>query len=190
MACCCNRNGANGNCCNERMLVQVNRVFNGGRLRMPVQESVTLSGFSPAVFTPPLIYISAAGEGTAAILTQNVTLLNDGRSRIVITYSVPITVTMRDAANVIVTANATLTRSLDVIMRLPDRPYTFEVAYAFSSNIGEVTGETAEITGCLLSVLKVLVKCEIIIRPCGCITYPDADLTEEETCMGVFARDI
>lgn len=189
MACCCN--GTNNGVCCSQMLVQLNRVYNGARIRTPIVDQVLLLSDFSSGYTLPLTYISAEGEGTATIVTQSVTPLPDGRRRIVITYNVPVTVVMRDATNLIVTASSFITRTLDVLMTLPSRPYTFEVAYAFSSRIGTINDDlTATVTGCLLTVLKVLVKCEVIIKPCGCITYPDAVLTEDVDCQAVFNTDI
>ena len=190
MACCC-EDTQNGRCC-SKMLIQVNRVFNGARIETHTTENISLSDFSPALYTPPLTYISTLGEGVATVLSQTVSPLNDGRQRVRITYSVPLTVTMRDAANITVTAQSAAQKSLDVILVLPTKPYTFEVAVAYMSRIGDVHNDnvTATITGCLLTILKVLIKCEIIICPCGCATYPDAVLTEEVSCNAVFAADI
>lgn len=193
MACCCNDGATigNNNCCCSLLLVQVNRVFNGARLTDSIEnETFTLFNFSSG-FTLPLTYIRSEGEGNAIIQTQTVTLLGDGRSRVAITYLCPVTVFMRDANNLLVTASITIPRSLDIILRLPTRPFTFEVAYAFLSRIGTVNGdESVTITGCLLTVVKVLVKCEVLIKPCGCVTFPDAVLTEDLTCQAVFNTDI
>lgn len=191
MACCCDCSLEDEAYNNSRILIRVKRIYNGAKIRTTlINESVTLSDLTDGYVTP-LTYERAEGSGSATIVSQTVTSLTDGRSRIRITYDCPITVTMTDSDSSTITGSGTVTKTLDIIMTLPvNKSYTFELAFGLSSRVGSVTDLVATFAGCLLVVLKVLVECEVIVESGGCVTYPDATRTEFLDCEGVFNLDI
>lgn len=172
--------------CNcNRIAVQVLQIFDGARVEQHIDRTLALTNFVPATVVPPLTYTSASFSGIATITSQTITRLNDGRYRINLIYSFPVTVNYVNANGVRGTAQSTITDGVDIILHLPGRPYYIEVEADFRSRIGEIDGSIAEIRGCLLTIVKVLVRRDVIIEACD-VTYPIATETQDVVCRELF----
>lgn len=184
---CTNCNFNNGERRRRRVALRVTRIFNGARIEQTISRTLTLTDFTPPAPTPPLTYINGGFTGEATVNAVSVTAVEGSRrNRVTIDYSIPVTINYTDAGGNFGRASAELSDTADLLLVMPTCPYSIEVETVFSSRIGRIEGDTAIITGCLLTIIRVLVKCDLVIcDPCG-VTYPLATLTEDEACPGFF----
>lgn len=173
--------------CSGRIAVQLKRIFNGATLTAKRDFMLALSGFTPSPPTYPLTFISARGAGEATVTSQTVTrIANSNRSRVRLTLSYPVTVFYTDASGVRGRANAVINDDIDLLLVLPDTPYTIEVDYSFGASIGSIADDgTVTMSACRKLTVKVLTRFDAIICVNGCVEYPQASLTEDAVCSGL-----
>lgn len=166
-----------------RIAVRVQRIFNGATLLTRGVFSSELSGFSPAVYTAPLTYVSAVGTGDAEITAFTVTpVAGSSRSRLTLAFSYDVTVSYIDAAGAAGKATARISDAADLLVTVPDRPYTVSASVDFASAIGTITLPRADITACRRLNVKLLVPCDILICAAGDVKLPEADAVEDAVC--------
>lgn len=176
--------------CNERcsqVAIEALRIYNGARLRQRIERTLALSDFRPTPVDYPLTYVSARSDGEAVITAQSVQTYGTAtQSRVSIAYEFPVTVTYVDARGQSGTARGTIADGVDLLLTLPtNRPYYFAVDVDFRSLLGEIEGTSAQIRGCLLTTVKVLTKCDLIIDAC-CLRYPSGRTTDDDVCRVLF----
>ena len=141
------------------------------------------SNFVPSAYTPPLTYISARGNGEAVITSLSVSSVDgSGRSRVRLAFSYDVSITYEDAAGVRGTAAARINDEADILITLPDDPYTLSASVEFASVIGTLPLPQAEMTACRRLNVRVLIPCDVLICTAGCAPLPGAELTEDSVC--------
>ena len=170
-----------GNC--GRIAVRVQKIYNGASLLTRGTFSAVPDNFTPAAYTLPLTYISADYRGDVGITSFNVTpIAGTARSRVALAFSYDATVVYEDASGVRGRAAARIEDAADLLVTLPDSPYTLFASVEFASAIGSITPDRADITACRRLLLRVLVPCDIIVCACGTAVLPDARTTEDLVC--------
>ncbi len=172
--------------CNNRIAVQLRRIYNGATITAKRDISVALSGFSLSPVYP-LTFLSARGAGEATVTSQTVTrLTNSDRSRVSLSLSYPVTVFYTDANGVRGRASAVINDDIDLLLVLPDTPYSFEVDYSFGAYIGNIADDgTLTASACRKLTVKVLTRFDAVICVSDCVEYPQASLTEDAVCNGL-----
>lgn len=173
------------NCC-RRMAVRVNRIFNGARRERTITRTLPIDGFTPENPILPLTYMNAGYTGDATIESIAVSAVAGSRKcRLTVDYSIPVVINYSDAGGNFGRASGRLQDRVDLILTMPTCPYTVEVETVYASRIGTITDGFAEITGCLITIVRVLVKCDLVISGTG-VTYPIARLTDDNACADLF----
>ncbi len=168
-------------CC--KIAVRVQRIYNGATLLTRGTFSSEPSNFVPSAYTPPLTYISARGNGEAVITSLSVSSVDgSGRSRVRLAFSYDVSITYEDAAGVRGTAAARINDEADILITLPDDPYTLSASVEFASVIGTLPLPQAEMTACRRLNVRVLIPCDVLICTAGCAPLPGAELTEDSVC--------
>lgn len=186
MPCNCNRT-VNNERCRSRIVIRADRVFDGARREETIVRTLPLSGYTPPAYTLPLTYISATYSGDATVIGVSATPLQQtNRSRVRVDYTVPVGVAYTDAAGIRGLATSSFNAAIDLLLTLPDAPYTVQVSTVFDSRIGNIADGAANVTGCLLTIVRVIFKQDIILCPDKCVCYPDATLTQDIVCSTVF----
>lgn len=185
----CNCNRANNYRCCRQIAVRVDRIYNGARREQTVTRTLSLDNLIPPNPAPPLTYLNGGYTGEATVTALSASpIVGSSRNRLTVDYCIPVTIDYTDAGGNFGRASAVLCDTVDLILTMPACPYTVEVETVFQSRIGTISGNVAEITGCMLTIIRVMVKCDIIIDNPRYVTYPLATLTEDEACAGLFER--
>ena len=176
-------------CCNSigKIALRVTRICNGAQIRRRITASLPLGNFNPAGSTPD-VYISAGSRTQATVTSVNVTPTNVKRSRVSLTYSFPVIVKYLSADGTSGWASSTITDTADLLIELPECPYTITVDVAFSSRTGSITDNVATVTGCQLITVKVLTECDVTVNGACRVEYPEATLTEDVNCSELFSN--
>ena len=181
------KNNSN-NCC-RRVAIRADRIFNGARRERTITRTLALGNFNPPNPAPPLTYVNGGFTGEATVTAVAVTpVAGSTKNRLTVDYSIPVTINYTDAGGNFGRASAVLDDTVDLLLTIPTCPYRVEVETVFASRIGTIDGNTAVITGCLLTIVRIIVKCDLIVSGVCGVTYPLATLTEESACAGLFER--
>ena len=190
--CKINGNPLNGLC--EKVCVQAKKVFDACIKQMQEDGYVlTLTNLTPANPTYPLTFISARSTETLAQITSlQVDPLPDRQnlSRVQVSYSVPVEVIYTDANGVQGKGTATYTSSQDVILFVPSpsiMPYSVEAVVSFVAPEGTYTDlNTFTVTGCMNSIIKVVMVVELLIPSYGYAVIPTCQEYTQDVCSGFF----
>lgn len=172
--------------CGSRMAVRLLRIFNGATVTAKKEITSAVNGFAPAP-TYPLAFLSARGSGEATVVSRSVTRISGSdKSRVRLMLSYPVSVFYTDAGGVGGRANAVINDEIDLLLVLPDGPYSLEADYSFASSIGSIADDgTVSMSACRKLTVKALTRLDAVICVCGCAEYPRASLTEDAVCDGL-----
>ena len=179
---------------NERACILCHRVFDSGIIQKDaINETVTLTGQTPPVFTPPLTYVSGSSVGSEPVL-QNVivTRLQDrpNFARVQGDAIVPVQIFYTDANGVDGSGFSTITIPFDVVLFIPQDalvPYEIQASARITLPIGSwVNGLTFNVTGCANLVIRVVVKAQILVPTYGYCLIPAATQYNDDVCQGFF----
>ncbi len=172
--------------CNcNRIAARINRIYDGAKLEEHIDRTLILSDFMPSAVVQPLTYVNSSYGGNATITSQAITQLSDGRYRVALTYDFPVIVNYTNANGVRGTARSAIANGADILLRLPNASYFFEVETQFLSRIGEITEAAAEVRGCLLTIIKVIMPTDVVLQACD-VMYPNANETDSLVCRALF----
>lgn len=192
--CPCQISGNPLNGLNEKICIQVKRVFDACMSQGQQDDvPVTLFDFYPSNPTYPLTFTSARSTSTKGTISNlSIDRLQDRPScaRVQATVSVPIEVLYTDANGVEGMAKSFLTVNEDVILFIPKpsiMPYEVEAVVSFVAPEGDYVNETTfNVTGCLTVILKVVMEVELLVPSYGYCAIPPCQEYTHEVCTGFF----
>lgn len=174
------------NGCGGRIAVQLRQIYNGATLTAKRDFTVPASNFVPSPPAYPLTFIGARGSGEATVISQTVTRTTSDRSRVRLVLGYPVTVYYTDANGVRGRADVAITDDIDLLLILPDTPYSIEADYSFGSSIGSIANDgTVTMSACRKLTVKVITRLDAVICVSGSVDYPQASLTEDAVCNGL-----
>ena len=183
---------------NEKICVQVKRVFDACMMQGQQDDlSITLYDFFPANPAYPLTFTSARSTTTSGIISNlGVDRLQDrpNCARVQATVTVPIEVLYTDANGVEGVAKSQISVNEDVILFVPQpsvMPYSVEAVVSFVSPEGTYVNETQmTVSGCLTVILKVVMEVELLVPSYGYCAIPPCQEYTHEICTGFFELPI
>lgn len=187
-------NFGNGLC--EKVLIETTKVFDAC-ISQTTETGIVLEleNLTPADPALPLTYVSAEntpGE-TATVSNLVIDRLENSPNfaNITLDVTIPVTVTYRDANNVLGQGTSTITVSKNVILFVPQpsaTPITVTAQGLFNSRIGTYTAEnTFTVTCCIQVVLKVVGVVDILVPSYGYPVIPPCqEGTSSNVCPGTF----
>lgn len=180
----------------ERACIQVKKVFDACLQQTSLENyQITLTHPTPASYTAPLTFVSAASTSSVGIISDLIvtpltTTESPRTSRVQATVSIPVEVIYVDANNVEGSATGTIKVTEDVVMCIPDNsviPVDIAATVNAVSPEGEyVTELTFSITACVTVVLKAEAEVELLIPTYGYCYIPPCQNYSQEVCTGVF----
>ena len=191
-------NAMNGIC--ERALIQTTKVFDACLSQITETGIVLeLTDLTPADPALPLTYISAENTPGQTATVSNLVIdrieTAPNYANISLDVTVPVTVTYRDANNVLGQGTSTITVTKNVVMFVPQpsaTPINVTAQGLFNSRIGTYTAEnTFTVTGCLQIVIKVVGVVDILVPSYGYPVLPPCqEGSTTDVCPGVFDTPI
>ena len=173
----------------ERVCIKVERIYDGCTEAHESQAFTLELMDVSAGATPPFVFISAEGSGTAAF-NYTVTPTSGRRSRVSGTVDIPVAVAFSDAYGNQYTATSSIKLNREYLLRLPSNPltpYRVEVAAVLASRIGSFLSDTVvSVNGCLALTAKVVVDEDILVPSYGNCVYPECD-NISDVCSAVSA---
>ncbi len=181
------------NCLNEKILIEVPRVFDACMHNETVSGiTLTTTDYTPENPALPLTYISAETDQTTGVTVSNVVITRlDNRPNFAnvsgqVTF--PLIVTYRDANGVLGTATATYTTDFSCVLMVPQpalSPVEIRVVGQLTSSIGTYTAEnTFVITACVQIVVKVVAVVDVLVPSYGYPCIPEGQ-NIPTVCPGV-----
>ena len=157
--------GALNNIC-EKVLIEANKVFDACINRDTItNETITLTDFTPANPATPLTFVSVQSSPLTPATVSNVTIdridTRPNYANVSATISIPVTVSYIDANRVPGTATGTITVERSAVLFVPQvalSPVEVKVVAAISGEMGTISGDTATITYCIQTILKIVFK--------------------------------
>lgn len=191
-------NFGNGLC--EKVLIETTKVFDACLSQITETGIVLeLTDLTPADPALPLTYISAENTPGQTATVSNLVIdrieTAPNYANISLDVTVPVTVTYRDANNVLGQGTSTITVTKNVVMFVPQpsaTPINVTAQGLFNSRIGTYTAEnTFTVTGCLQIVIKVVGVVDILIPSYGYPVLPPCqEGSTTDVCPGVFDTPI
>ena len=180
----------------ERICIQTNKVFDACLQQTQLDDQpITLTGFSPETFTPPLTFVSGQNRAGQPFTVSNLIVdrLEDrpNFARVSATVTIPVDVIWTAANGVSGTAQGTVSVNEDVVLYVPQAsivPYTVEAFGGVILTDGRFTGDTTEFTAdvCLALILKIVAVSDILIPTYGYCLIPPCQSFSEDVCSGFF----
>ena len=192
--CPCQITGNPLNGLNEKVCIEVNKVFDSC-IKQSQEDGVvlSLSGNVPSNPTYPLTFISARSTNTAGNITSvQVDRLADrpNFARVQVTTEIPVEVLYVDAGGVEGKATSSATFSQDVILFVPEPsviPYNVESVVSFIATEGTYTAEnTFTVSCCVTVILKIVMPVQLLIPTYGYCNIPPCQEYSQEVCAGFF----
>ncbi|MBQ8882760.1 MAG: hypothetical protein IJY70_05180 [Clostridia bacterium] len=180
---------------NERACIQTKKIHDGCIARFAgVELTVALSGITPGL-TAPYNFVQILSSGETTVSNLLITPMDATRSRVTLTASVPVTVTLTDANGVVGTANGVVSVNRDIVMCLPNDsvvPYTIESTLAVSGRVGAFSADNTavSVTACVIQVIRVATIVEILVPTYGYCEYPTCEEYGEDACRTAFNRPL
>lgn len=191
-------NFGNGLC--EKVLIETTKVFDACLSQITETGIVLeLTDLTPADPALPLTYISAENTPGQTATVSNLVIdrieTAPNYANISLDVTVPVTVTYRDANNVLGQGTSTITVTKNVVMFVPQpsaTPINVTAQGLFNSRIGTYTAEnTFTVTGCLQIVIKVVGVVDILVPSYGYPVLPPCqEGSTTDVCPGVFDTPI
>lgn len=202
-----NRNNQKPNCINsgqlkninEKVLIQVNRVFDACVHRIDSEIfSLNLTNFTPANPTLPLTYVSTVSDpnNPATITSQTIdrTDPNSNFATVTLTMNIPLLVNYTDANGVAGVANSSITITRSANLCVPQNsltPIDITASANFQSIIGSFpTDTTASVTGCIQIIIRVIGLVDLLIPSFGYPCLPLCQPQGDQSCNAVFNTPI
>ena len=187
--------GALNNIC-ERVLIEANKVFDACINRDTVTGAViALSNFTPANPTYPLTFVSVQSDPTEPATLTNVVVdrieQRPNFANVSATVNIPVTVSYLDANRVPGTATGVVTVDRAAVLFVPQTalsPVEVKVVAALSGEIGTITDQTATVTYCIQTILKIVSQVDILVPSFGYPILPDCQAPNpaQQECPGFF----
>lgn len=191
-------NFGNGLC--EKVLIETTKVFDACLSQITETGIVLeLTDLTPADPALPLTYISAENTPGQTATVSNLVIdrieTAPNYANISLDVTVPVTVTYRDANNVLGQGTSTITVTKNVVMFVPQpsaTPINVTAQGLFNSRIGTYSAEnTFTVTGCLQIVIKVVGVVDILVPSYGYPVLPPCqEGSTTDVCPGVFDTPI
>ena len=179
----------------ERACIQVRKVFDACINQTSLEDyGVTITNPTPANYTTPLTFVSAASTSSAGTISNLIVTPLSGdnphNSRVQATITIPVEVIYVDANNVEGKGTAEIVVNEDVIMCFPDNS-VIPVEIAATVNAVSPQGAWTEglgfaITSCVTVVLKAEAEVELLVPSYGYCYIPPCQAYTQEVCTGVF----
>ena len=162
---------------NERVCIEVPRVFDGCREQLSSQSFLLpLTDITPAA-VPPFTYVRAISFGESTFTVNSIMEGRRGQSCISGEVMIPLLVTFTDANSNGFTARSSITFTHTFSLRLPQdsvEPYTIRCRAAFRSSTGRfINDTTVSVLGCIVLIAKVVVNVDLLVPSYGYCVYPE-----------------
>jgi len=187
-------NFGNGLC--EKVLIETTKVFDAC-ISQSTETGIVLAltDLTPADPTLPLTYVSAENTVGEPATVSNLVVERlenaPNYANVTLDITIPVTVTYRDANNVLGQGRSTITVSKSVILFVPQpsaTPINVTAQGLFNSRIGTYTAEnTFTVTGCIQIVIKVVGIVDILVPSYGYPVIPPCqEGSSSNVCPGTF----
>lgn len=185
-------NPLNGIC--DKVCIEANKVIDMCMRQEVVQDiTLTLTDITPTTAVAPFTFLSAKSVSEQAnVENLAITEFQDGscNCRISCDISIPIQVFFLDANNNQASAMASITVPKDVVLHTSApsiMPYEIKASAAFISSQGTYSGENSfTLTGCLTTILKVVMPVHLLIPSYGYCYIPPCVEYTQDACEGLF----
>jgi len=196
----CAINASALNCICEKVLIEVNKVFDACLIREENEPyTLTLSNFVPANPTLPLTFITADSipSEPAIVTSANIERLDcrPNFANVTVTLSIPIQVNYQDANGVAGTASATLVVTRTVVLFVPPEslsPVQVSSFAYFSSQVGTITDSTVTGSGCLQIIIKIVSLVDLLVPTFGYPCLPICQMVDSNAnaCPNLLCQPI
>jgi hypothetical protein len=165
----------------ERIVVEVNRIFDGCITRIDNDVFTTQMRDFSIVPVPPLTFIQAQSRGqyTPVRNLRIVPIGERGQSRVMFETFIPTTIEFEDATGQRGTALEEIVQQQDLIMRVPRsglRPYRVESIINLESARGRIVGtDYAVMTCCMVTLTRIIAPTDILIPTYGIVEFDESE---------------